>query len=143
MRRVRCARAGLVLACILAGAAAHAATVDVEVRNVRDARGRVHVELCPEALWLGDCTIIGDAPAVPGTTIVRVSNVPPGLYAAQAYHDANDNHKVDRGFLGVPREGVGFSNDAKIYRRGPRFEDARFHVGHGTEHIALTLKHFF
>ena len=132
------------MTCFLASAGnAHAATVDVSVANVRDARGHIHVELCPEKLWLGDCTLIGEAPAVPGTTLVRVENVPPGIYAAQAYHDENDNHKVDRGLLGIPREGVGFSNDAKIRRHGPLFEDARFRVGHAPEHIALTLKHFF
>ncbi len=125
------------------GAVAHAAMVDVSVSNVRSAVGNIHVELCPQHLFLGDCTLVGETAAHAGVTVVRIENVPPGIYAAQAYHDENGNHRVDRGLFGVPREGVGFSNDAKLYRHGPHFDEAQFNVGRAVEHIALRLRHFF
>ena len=131
-----------IVALVLAAPAAAAATVEVSVTNVTNTRGRIHVELCPEAKFLGDCSILGEAPARLGTTIVRVENVPPGTYAAQAFHDENMNNKVDRGLFGVPREGVGFSNDARLYRHGPHFEEAKFPVIHPIERIALRLRHF-
>ena len=37
-----------------------------------------------------------------------------GRYAVQAFLDENGNGEVDRALFGIPKEGVGFSNDAKI-----------------------------
>jgi len=134
---------GGALGALVFAAATQAATLEVAVTNVLNTRGRVHVELCPEALFLKDCTIFAEAPAQVGTTIVRIEHVPPGKYAAQAYHDENSNGKVDRGLFGIPLEGVGFSNDAKLRRRGPSFEDAAFDFGgRPGERITLRLRHF-
>ena len=36
-------------------------------------------------------------------------NLPKGRYAVSVYHDANNNHKLDKGFF-MPIEGVGLSN---------------------------------
>ncbi len=42
----------------------------------------------------------------------------PGTYAVAIYHDQNSNRKLDRSWLGMPKEGWGFSNNAKG-RLGP------------------------
>ena len=74
--------------------------------------------------------------------MVEVKDLPPGVYAVQAYHDRNDNHKVDRNFLGLPVEAVGFSNDAPVGLSGPSFEAARFNFPGGEQTIALRLRRF-
>ena len=130
----------MIWAGLMAGAA-QAATVDVLVGGVRNTRGHVHVEVCPEALFLKDCSLIGRAPARVGSVWVRVRNVPAGDYAVQAYHDENDNEKVDRGLFGIPKEGIAFSNDAPLHRSGPRFDEARFHVSEPETHIEIKLRH--
>jgi uncharacterized protein (DUF2141 family) len=43
----------------------------------------------------------------------KIENLPPGEYAAFAFHDGNGNGKVDSNFVGVPIEGFGFSNDIR------------------------------
>ena len=116
--------------------------VEIVIQNVRNARGRVHVDLCLEREFLKDCSISGNAPAQPGTVTVRIANVPPGRYAAQAFHDENDNHKVDRGLLGIPKEGVGFSNDAKIRLGPPKFPEAAFDHGSAGQQIRFSLRYF-
>ncbi len=40
-------------------------------------------------------------------------DIPPGRYALAVIHDENMNGKLDANWLGVPKEGYGFSNDAK------------------------------
>jgi uncharacterized protein (DUF2141 family) len=46
-------------------------------------------------------------------------------------HDANDNGKLDRNFMGIPSEGYGFSNNAGEF--GPAsFADAAFDVAADT-----------
>lgn len=55
-----------------------------------------------------------------------------GTYAVSAFHDANDNGKLDTNFLGIPREAVGMSNNPKIMGP-PRFDPARFEVDGRTD----------
>jgi uncharacterized protein (DUF2141 family) len=117
-------------------------SIDVAVTNIRSARGKVHVDICTRATFLKDCSYIGEAPAHIGTTIVTVHNVRPGVYAAQATHDANSNNKVDTGLFGIPKEGVGFSNDA-LHMSTPKFDDAAFRHDSRDQKISVGLKYFF
>lgn len=126
---------------LLLGATA-GASIEVAVTGVRLAKGRVHVSICDQATFLKDCRWNADAPAVKGTTIVTVRNVPPGRYGAQGFHDRNGNGKVDRGWFGIPREGVGFSNDARIRMAPPKFEEAAFQHGGTDQRISFVLRHF-
>src|SRR5882672_2752588 len=43
-------------------------------------------------------------PAHPGTVTVTVHGLPAGGYAVSIAHDVNKNHKVDRNWLGIPKE---------------------------------------
>ena len=59
-------------------------------------------------------------------------DLPPGVYAVAVVHDENANAKLDTGFLGIPREGIGASNDAQG-RFGPaRFGDAKLSLSRDT-----------
>jgi len=57
-----------------------------------------------------------------------LKNVPEGTYAIALFHDSNSNGKFDKGALGVPSEGYGFSNNASALLGPPRFTDAAFEV---------------
>jgi uncharacterized protein (DUF2141 family) len=65
-------------------------------------------------------------------------NVPPGRYAVSAFHDANDNGKLDADTSGQPTEVYGFSTDG--HTSGPAsFADAAFEVGDLTKTISIQL----
>jgi uncharacterized protein (DUF2141 family) len=117
-------------------------SIEVAVGNIRSARGKVHVDICTRATFLKDCPYAGEAPAHIGTTVVTVRNLPPGIYAVQATHDANSNSKVDAGLFGIPKEGVGFSNDA-LHMGTPKFDEAAFRHDAGDQKISVGLKYFF
>ncbi|WBO23006.1 DUF2141 domain-containing protein [Sphingomonas abietis] len=115
-----------------------AAPIEVAVTNVTQAKGKVHVDICSEKLFMGsDCLYSADAPAVIGTTIVTIPNVPPGHYAAQVFHDIDGSGKLKRNLFGIPKEPVGFSRDAPIHFAPPKWADAMF--DHGTESQRITL----
>lgn len=62
------------------------------------------------------------------TATCTFSGVADGTYAIALFHDENDDGKLDTNFLGIPREGVGVSNN-KIRSLGPpKWEDAKFGV---------------
>jgi uncharacterized protein (DUF2141 family) len=56
-----------------------------------------------------------------------VENIPFGEYAIKLFHDEDKDDKIDRNFLGMPKESIGFSNNAKIGLGGPPgFNKAKF-----------------
>jgi uncharacterized protein (DUF2141 family) len=59
------------------------------------------------------------------------TGVAPGTYAVSVVHDENSNGKLDTNFIGMPREGVGASNDAKGHMGPPKFGAAAFHYQGG------------
>jgi uncharacterized protein (DUF2141 family) len=121
--------------------AASAAVVEIAVTGVVHARGHIHVDLCTESTFLKDnCPYEGSAVATPGSTVVTITGVPPGEYAAQVFHDEHDDGRVRRTVLGIPTEPIGFSNDAPLHMHGPKFREAAFAVEHGVERITLKLR---
>jgi uncharacterized protein (DUF2141 family) len=132
---------GVALATGLVAGAAHATKIDIHVTGVDDDKGHVRVELCTKQTFLtGACPYSAAAPATAGETVVEVQ-APPGEYAVQAYHDDTDAGRVHRGVLGIPRERIGFSNDAPLRLHGPRWDDAAIEVGPDPRSVTLHLRH--
>jgi hypothetical protein len=50
------------------------------------------------------------APIQDGSATCAFPNVSPCAYAVAVHHDENGNGRLDRGFMGIPKEGVGVSN---------------------------------
>jgi len=122
---------------------AQAATLIVTVQGVRNDRGHVLVALCSKAEFLHPhCAWHGSSPAAAGDVQVTIANVPPGLYAAQAFHDENDNRRLDRSILGLPREAMGFSNNAPMRLGPPHFTAAAFTVRDPVTQLSFALKYF-
>jgi len=67
------------------------------------------------------------------TIEVKFDNLLPGNgYALAVYHDANQNGKLDTNFLGIPKEGFCFSNNAMGSFGPPSYEDCTFEIKPGT-----------
>ncbi len=121
---------------------AQAAKLEVVVANVRSGKGRVRVAACSAETFLKDsCQWNGEVKAAPGEVMVTLE-VPPGIWAVQAYQDEDGSGKVTRNFLGIPTEGLGFSNDAPFRFGPPKFADAAFRLEPGGGRIRLTLRYF-
>lgn len=66
---------------------------------------------------------------VNGSTVTCIlENVPNGRYAISVFHDENSNGELDTGMFGIPKEGYGFSNNARGTFGPPSFEDSSFEV---------------
>ena len=123
-------------------ATSHAATLEVIVANVRNDRGDIRVAVCSEATFLKPtCEHVGRVPARPGEVALRIE-VPPGTWAAQAFHDENRNGEIDRNYFGIPTEGLGFSNDARFNFGPPAFAAAAFQLGPAGGRIRFSLRYF-
>jgi uncharacterized protein (DUF2141 family) len=77
-----------------------------------------------------------------GRAVCVFANVAPGTYSGGAFHDANDNGKLDTNWIGIPKEGVASSNNAKGRMGPPKFKDASFDYRGGVFSQDLRMKYF-
>lgn len=57
---------------------------------------------------------------------IVISDLKPGKYGFRYFHDENSNSTMDKSMLGIPKEGFGFSNNAKGTFGPPSFEKVIF-----------------
>lgn len=83
----------------------------------------------------------GPAPIDPSnrTATALWPNLPEGDYAVAAIHDENSNHKLDRNFIGIPKEGFGFANNPRVALSAPPFNAAKVHVGCPATDVTIHL----
>ena len=71
---------------------------------------------------------------------ITFNDVKHDQYAIRFFHDENQNRELDTNFLGIPKEGFGFSNDA-MGKFGPKdFSEWLFEVSGDTK-IRITAKY--
>jgi uncharacterized protein (DUF2141 family) len=75
-----------------------------------------------------------------GSAQLEFIDVAPGEYALSVFHDENDNGELDTGFMGIPKEPFGASNDARGRFGPPKFDDARFQVDDGVVELTVNLQ---
>lgn len=112
----------------------------VEIIGMRDSSGTIRAALYNEPdsfrkeeralMWVAQSAKAGNA-----TLIFR--DVPPGRYAIVAYHDENDDGKLNLRFGMFPSEGYALSNNPKVVGP-PRFADSAFDFS-GKENVPLPL----
>lgn len=119
-----------ILALVLLTPLAHAQELSVTLNGLEHDNGQVAVAVYadPKAFRKDDQAFAAQkAKAEKGAVTLVFNDVPPGRYAVLAYHDENDNGKMDRRFGMIPTEGYGLSNNPKVMGP-PSFEDSAFEV---------------
>jgi uncharacterized protein (DUF2141 family) len=129
------------MATLCFGSVGVAGDVEVRVQGLRNGNGVLRVAICGEESFLqARCGLGGRVAAAAGSVVMR--DVPPGWYAVQAHHDENGNGRIDRGRLGRPVEGLGFSRDAPMRFGPPRYADAVVEVPARDVILNLTMRYF-
>src|SRR6185436_16462950 len=112
-------------------------TLTVLVQGVRNSKGVIGVLVFESARgWPVDTSAARRRAAVPaqqGSTTVLIPNVPSGDYGVVVLHDENENMKLDRNWLGLPKEQWGMSNNPPEHSSAPKFERARFSLRGDTQ----------
>jgi uncharacterized protein (DUF2141 family) len=67
-------------------------------------------------------------------------NMPYGTYSIKAFHDENENSKLDTNFAGMPVELYGFSNNARGQFGPPSFAKTAFTLSAPQMTVAIELK---
>jgi len=117
--------------------------IHAEVNGLRNSKGQVVFSLFASA----EGFLKDDQKAVArtkssiagGHAVCEFPAVAPGRYAIEAFHDENSNNKLDTNFIGMPREGVGTSNNPKGHFGPPRFDDAAFSYSGGRQQLTIKI----
>ena len=67
----------------------------------------------------------------------KIKNLKYGIYALAVYQDVNRNGKIDKDFLGIPKEPYGFSDNYRPIVKAPDFNDCKFE--YNAENNAITI----
>lgn len=135
-------RASFGLALLSAASLTAAATLEVEITDIRSSEGQLMVAVHASAEgWDGKAAPVAAQLHAPSgdRALLRFEGLTPGSYAVQVMHDQNGNGALDSNFMGMPIEGYGFSNNPEVMRKAT-FDEARIEVGEGGTRIQLRLR---
>ncbi len=103
--------------------------IKVNIDNLRNSEGFVGVALFVAKEGFPDKSehaLEGKRVPAGDHCVVLFENVPYGCYAVSVLHDENSNGKMDKTFIGIPKEGFGTSNNPKIRMGPPSFAESKF-----------------
>ncbi|KGJ96444.1 DUF2141 domain-containing protein [Colwellia psychrerythraea] len=111
-----------------------AADLTVNISEVNQGKGHIMVGLYSgtEAFSQGKSSFGSRVKADNENEQVIFKDIPEGEYAIKIYQDENSNQKLDFNFIGIPKEGYGFSNNVGRFG-SPKYQDAKFTVEEKTE----------
>jgi uncharacterized protein (DUF2141 family) len=107
---------------------------------VRAEQGVVRCGLFTEKGWL-KAPVQGAVAAIHGGAALCVfRGVAKGVYGISAFHDRNNNGKLDTNFIGLPTEDYCASRDARSSFGPPSFGDAKFNYAGGVKRLTARMK---
>ena len=84
-------------------------TLTIEINHLENNKGQVILEFCNEK---GE-KISGIIQSIENNkSIIVIKDLKTGSYSFKYFHDENKNKNLDTNWIGMPKEGFGFSNDA-------------------------------
>ena len=115
------------------------ADLEVTIKALRNDKGQLRMAIFndPEEFPRGNEIHSLDIQAKSGDVTALFRGIKLGTYALAIHHDENFNNKMDTNFVGMPNEGYGFSNDARVFISPPTFEAASFVIDKKLKKISL------
>lgn len=145
MRAILAAALLFISAALGGGAEARSGTLTVKASGFRSETGKAVAALfiSPEGFpSKGEKAFRREYAEIRGGAAVFVfSGLPYGRYAVSVLHDENSNGRLDATWLGLPREGVGASNDPASRLGPPSFKAAAFELLSEKMQIGISVRY--
>ena len=117
--------------------------IHVEITGLRNDKGKVLCAIFSSPVGFpkssGKAVAHAESEISHGQAVCEFPGAAAGTYAVSVFHDENSNGKLDTNLLGIPREGVGASNNAKGHLGPPKFDAAAFYFPGGRVDIKITI----
>lgn len=100
---------------------------EIKVTDIRSAKGKILLNVFKDNASYDDekpyKKLTFDKKEIINGTLVLHCDLEPGVYGFTMVDDENDNGKIDKNFIGIPKEGFGFSNFFMEKMKKPTFDD--------------------
>lgn len=117
--------------------------ISVEVVNIKNATGIIRASLFsskkgfpskPKHAYKITSSSITD-----NKSYFSFKGIRPGIYSVSVVHDENADGKLNTNWLGIPKEGVGSSNNPKSKFGPPSFKASSFEISDSTVSLKIKL----
>jgi len=99
--------------------------LSIEISELRNSKGKVLLEFNDE----NEKVLEGYSEKISNNNcVIVIKDLKPGKYAFKFFHDENNDEKLNTNFMGIPKEGYGFSNNASGKFGPPSFNKMIFEV---------------
>jgi len=101
----------------------------VSVSDIKNNTGTVIAELYNSKVnYLKKAFKTASSEIKSNSATLNFTGIPKGEYTVKVYHDENKNGKLDKYIIGMPKEPVACSNNAKGFMGPPKYDDAKFTI---------------
>ena len=107
----------------------------VKLEDLKNSKGNILIQLYNDKQEVVDQKI---TPLTSNSCKIIFKNLKQGKYAVRYFHDENNNKKLDFEWYGAPKEGYGYSNNAKGVMGEPPFEKWLFELNDNKEIKLIT-----
>ncbi|MBV8142482.1 MAG: DUF2141 domain-containing protein [Verrucomicrobia bacterium] len=121
------------------------AVIEAHIGKLRNNNGQVICTLFTPADQFPERSHKGMTLKVPiqnDRAVCRFENVRYGDYAIVVFHDENRDGEFNQNWLGMPKEGFGFSQNPGTLKK-PVFGDAKFSVDQPLVEVTIKLNYWF
>ncbi|AEE48463.1 DUF2141 domain-containing protein [Haliscomenobacter hydrossis] len=106
--------------------------LEIEISNIQKTKGQVIIDIySTKATWLKKPDVRKIISTEKDLDVISI-DVPFGTYAISIFQDINKNGELERNFIGIPKEPIGFGNNYKPFGY-PKFESASIQFSSSTQ----------
>lgn len=140
---VRYSRITLIAAFFCFAVAAQAQNIDIHFTGIKYPHGQIIVKVFVDEQGYQDnkaiTTMKYNKTGLANGELKQSVGLEPGTYGFALVDDENGSGKMDFGFLGMPKEGFGFSNYYLSGMKKPKFDDFKFTIAKDQK-MKITMK---
>ena len=101
--------------------------LQLEIAGIKAIQGNIMVAVYDSGEnFLSQKVITSGIFEVTGSTVQGILRLPYGTYGISVFHDQDSNGELNTNLFGIPKEPVGFSNNARGTFGPPDFEQTTF-----------------
>ena len=115
-------------------------SLEVKIDNIKNDNGDILIGLYDDGNNFPRKTSDGRiVKASKDGVTVAFHDLKPGLYAITVLHDENSNKDMDQSKIGIPKEGFGFSNNARASFGPPSFDKVKIELQPGKKDTLISI----
>ncbi len=122
-------------------------TVDIQVKvgGIKSPKGKIVLTVFKDRQSFEKRqaikNMVFDKKALVGESLILTFKMEHGSYGITLLDDENGNGKMDNNFIGMPKEGFGFSNFSMKFMRKPAFDDFKVNLTSTQNKVDIKVKY--